>query len=146
MKIDHIGYLTRDIAKSIEIFKQLGFTQESGVISDHEVENTECGALPRNVYLCFLTNGAYRVELVSPMNQDSVVANMLIRQGDGPYHICYQIGSIQEKTEELKNLGWVVVSKPTEAVAFNGDKVAFLYKKNVGFIELREVQADGKGK
>ena len=54
MKIDHIGYLVKDINKSIDAFLQLGFTQESEVFIDN-ISNENNKA--RNVDICFLRNG-----------------------------------------------------------------------------------------
>ena len=144
MKIDHIGYLTHDMEKAIRLFEGLGFTQETNVIVDDKVKREGDHPLnsPRNVRLCFLTNGSYCVELVNPMDESSAAAGMLKRQGDGPYHICYQTPRLQEKVEEMKGAGWIVVQKPAWAVAFESGGVAFLFKKNVGLIELREVSEE----
>ena len=127
MFVDHIGYLTHDINKAILLFTQMGFVQETEII-------VGCGSdgerfAPRNVYLCFLTNGDYRVELVSPVDEHSIVSKILKKQGDGPYHICYQVSDIYEKIEQLKASGWLVIQKPASAIAFKGGTVAFFLKK-----------------
>ncbi len=122
MFVDHIGYLTHDINKAILLFTQMGFVQETEIIVD---DQAGCGSdgerfAPRNVYLCFLTNGDYRVELVSPVDEHSIVSKILKKQGDGPYHICYQVSDIYEKIEQLKASGWLVIQKPASAIAFKG--------------------------
>ena len=133
MFVDHIGYLTHDINKAILLFTQMGFVQETEIIVD---DQAGCGSdgerfAPRNVYLCFLTNGDYRVELVSPVDEHSIVSKILKKQGDGPYHICYQVSDIYEKTSPQRRL-----------LSRGGGTVAFLYKKNIGMIELVAVRKE----
>ena len=84
MKIDHTGYLVRDMEKALAQFEALGYTRDTDIIED---------SATRNVALCFLHNGAVRIELVSPLHngRPSVVDATLQRQGDGPYHICYRL-------------------------------------------------------
>lgn len=132
MKIDHIGYLVRDIDKALAQFEALGFARETEIIEDSDT---------RNVALCFLRSEGVRIELVSPLHngRPSVVDATLQRQGDGPYHICYRVqGSLADALATLRGQGWLVVTPPAEAVAFGGRKVAFLYRNNVGLIELVE--------
>lgn len=137
MIIDHIGYLVKDINKSIEGFKSLGFTQETDVITD-DIADGKNGA--RNVLLCFLKNDTTRIELVSPIDEESDVYATLKRQGEGPYHICYRVVDIEEGITELKALGWLVLKRPAKAVAFDFSCVAFLFKRGVGMIELVETK------
>lgn len=137
MIIDHIGYLVKDINKSIEVFKSLGFTQETDIITD-DILDEENNA--RNVLLCFMDNETTRVELVSPINESSDVYATLKRQGEGPYHICYRVPDIEESITRLKTSGWLVLKRPSKAVAFDFSCVAFLFKRGAGMIELVETK------
>lgn len=134
MEIDHVGYLTRDIKASITYFQNMGYQVESDIIYDVPEGAYE----GRNILICFLRNGAYRIELVQPYDQSSVVSQTIKRQGEGPYHICYRTHDLQRKMAELKMEGFVIIKDIQKAVAFHGAEVAFLYKKNVGLIELLE--------
>lgn len=139
MKIDHIGYLSKDIYTSINAFKTLGYTQITEVIRD-DIENSD-GA-KRNVFLCFLENGGTKVELVSPIDETSDVYDRLKRHGEGPYHICYQAQNLETAIAELKRSLWLVLKAPAPAIAFDNAKVAFLVKTGVGLIEVVETGKD----
>jgi methylmalonyl-CoA/ethylmalonyl-CoA epimerase len=131
MKINHIGYAVSKINKAIERFQALGFKTETEVIEDKD----------RNVNICFMSNGAYRIELVSVLDTDkkSPIDSYLRSVGDMPYHICYECKDIYMEIDNLMEQKFKVVSKPTEAVAFDKRKVAFLMANNTGLIELVEV-------
>ena len=58
--------------------------------------------------------------------------------GNTPYHLCYSVKDMGEAIGNLKNSGYALVEKPTCAVAFGSKKVAFLYSKHMGIIELLE--------
>lgn len=136
VKIDHVGYLTGNIEKAISEFILLGYHQVSDIIVD-DIEYE--GRPSRNVKLCFLENDEVRIELVAPINEASDVYATLKRQGEGPYHVCYQVEKLEEAIIDMKKSGWVVIREPQMAVAFNYKKVVFLYKRNVGTTELVEV-------
>ncbi len=137
MKVDHIGYLSADINKSIQLFQQLGFKQESAIFVDNILNEEN---ISRNVYICFMRNEDTRVELVCPIDEKSDVYFTLKRQGEGPYHICYQVDNIDDKIGEMKKFGWMMLKRPTKAIAFNNARVVFLFKNGAGTIELVELK------
>ena len=137
MKIDHIGYLVKDINRSIEVFKLLGFSQETDIITD-DIADGDNNA--RNVLLCFMNNETTRVELVSPIDENSDVYATIKRQGEGPYHICYRVADLEESIAELKASGWLVLKRPAKALAFDFSRVVFLFKRGAGMIELVETK------
>lgn len=143
MKIDHIGYLVSDINKSIQVFQRLGYNRETEIFTDN-VSDGDNGA--RNVYICFLRNGRTRIELVSPANEESDVSSILKRQGEGPYHICYRVENIDKtlRTFTGGGTGWLVIKKPTKAIALHNARVAFLFKNGVGMLELVETMGESR--
>ena len=143
MKIHHIGYLVRDIEKSLEMFLAFeGYEQMSGIVNDNCCHDNQLK--PRNVKICFIKNfnnvrgGGTCIELVSPIDTSSDVYKILQRQGEGPYHICYETNNLDDKIAELKSKGWIVVHEPATAVAIQGRRVAFLFKNGMGLIEILE--------
>jgi methylmalonyl-CoA/ethylmalonyl-CoA epimerase len=52
------------------------------------------------------------------------------------------VENMEESILALKKQRYILVSKPTEAVAFSGKQVSFLYHKDVGLIELVESPAE----
>lgn len=128
MKIHHTGYVVEDIDKALKEFIVLGY----------EVVSEKCFDEKRNIMIQFVKNGTYLIELVCPLNDNSPVKNILKKVGSTPYHFCYETANILDKTEELKKLGYLVIAEALEAPAINNKKVVFLFKNNVGIIELVE--------
>lgn len=128
MLVNHIGYLVKDINKSIAEFEKLGYIRESEVYND----------LDRGVAICFIINGTVRVELVAPLAKQSPVSNLLGKAGESPYHICYISTDIEQDIKQLINDKYMIVVPKSPAIAFSGKQVVFLYKKYVGLIELVE--------
>lgn len=78
------------------------------------------------------------VELLSPADDKSPVVQILEKNGVTPYHICYSVDDLEEAIKSLRKLRYMVVSKPKPACAIENRRVAFLYHKDMGLIELVE--------
>ena len=128
MKIHHIGYAVKNIEDSLNEFKKLGYKTIENKIVDNQ----------RNVMIQFVRNGDYLIELVAPLNKESPVTSLLGKQGNSPYHICYKTNNLEKEINDLGNNGFVVISNLLKAPAINNKKVIFLYKKEIGLIELVE--------
>ena len=137
MKIHHIGYAVKDIEKSKKSFQQIGYRDEGNIVIDRA----------RSIKILFMENDGQRVELIEPYCENgqggraSPVDRYLLKQKDMavPYHLCYEVSDIDEKIGELRKQKFLLVEPPKEAPAINDAKVAFLYKRTVGLIELAEV-------
>jgi len=128
MKIHHVGYAVKNIDTSLNDFKKLGFKEITARILDEQ----------RSVFIQFIKNGDYVVELIEPSNDNSPINNILSKIGNSTYHLCYEIDDIEKSINELKSDKYVIIEVSKEAIAINNKKVAFLYKKNIGIIELVE--------
>lgn len=126
LKIHHIGYLVKKIEKAKEAFASLGYQIEQDTVRDDI----------RRVDICFLIKDGYRVELVSPFSEDSVVAGLLKKYKNTPYHICYEADDPQAAYLELTGNGFTAIDTPTPAPALGGCDVVFLTSPVIGMIEL----------
>lgn len=126
MKIHHIGYAVKDLEDSIKEFEKLGYNRVENKIIDKK----------RKVIIQFIKNGDYLIELVAPLNKESSVTSLLKKQGSSPYHICYEANDIDKEIKEMSNSGFTIITKLSEAPAIDNKKVVFLYKRNIGLIEL----------
>ena len=126
MKIHHIGYLVNNIEKSIEQFLLLGFELEKETLLDDY----------RKVEIAFLINDGYRIELVSPVDQDSDVGELYKKYKDAPYHICYLSNDYKRDIDSLVSKGYIIMNESQVAPALDYKKVIFLYKRNIGIIEI----------
>lgn len=126
LKIHHLGYLVKKIEKAKEAFASLGYQVEQDTVRDDI----------RKVDICFLIKDGYRVELVSPISEDSVVAGLLKKYKNTPYHICYEADDPQAAYRELTENGFIAIDTPTPAPALGGCEVVFLTSPVIGMIEL----------
>lgn len=138
MKFHHVGIACYDIEKTSQFYVALGYSKTDTVYDPIQ-----------NVNICFLTEtnlenekniggGNNCIELISPHDEKSPVNKNLQKNGVSPYHLCYSVKDIDTAIQELRSQCFIPVVKPVEAVAFGGKKVAFMFSKDVGLIELVE--------
>lgn len=126
LKIHHIGYLVKKQDRAKQTFRALGYRVEQDTVYDDI----------RKVDISFLVKDGYRVELVSPVSPDSVVANLIRKYKNAPYHICYETDDFETALAELTKEGFLAIDTPTPAPALSGRSVVFLTSPVAGMIEL----------
>ncbi len=126
----HIGIACRDIEKTLGFYRVLGY--EASAVTDDPIQQ---------VRVCFLVKGGEpRLELLEPVGDDSPVKRTLETAGVTPYHLCYEVEDITAAIDELRRQRFLLVSGPVPACAMDDRRVAFLFKKDNGLIELVEAQ------
>lgn len=120
---NHIGYAVKDIDKTAEFYRNAGYSITETVLEESQ-----------HVYSAFLyKEGAPTIELVSPTSEDSPIMDILKRNGVMPYHMSYNVESIQDAINGLRKSKFLIINGPIER---EKDIFAFLYNKNVGLIEI----------
>ena len=129
LSFHHIGIACRDIERTAAFYTAMGYTA-APVVEDPL----------QHVNVCFLDkDGAPRVELLSPLDDQSPVQRTLDTAGVAPYHMCYEVEDIEAAIARLRSAQrFLLVSGPVAACAMDDRRVAFLYQKNTGLIELVE--------
>lgn len=128
LSFHHIGIACHDIGRTVAFYEAMGYT--AAPVVDDEVQH---------VKVCFLDkHDAPRIELLEPLDDQSPVARTLSTSGVSPYHLCYQVTDIDVAVKSLRSERFLLVSGPVPAVAMDDHRVAFLFKKDVGLIELVE--------
>ena len=124
----HIGIACRDIGKTRDFYVSMGYVP-ADVVDDPL----------QHVKVCFLDKeGAPRIELLAPLDEQSPVLRTLESSGVSPYHICYQVSDIEEAIAGLRQQRFLVVNGPVPACAMGDRRIAFLYQRHTGLIELVE--------
>lgn len=126
----HIGIACRNIEETASFYISLGYLKTEIVYDPVQ-----------NVHICFLNSqnhDAPCIELISPHDETSPIYNNLQKNGVSPYHICYTTENLEESILELKKQKFLIVSRPSPAIAFNGKRVCFLASKIAGLVELVE--------
>jgi len=126
-KIEHIGYITKNIEKTAETFKVLGYSAEDIVNDDTQ-----------KTRICFLRkDGEVAIELVEPYPENATMLKML-KKGATPYHTCYTVSDVQVVYDQLKDLGFAPLFTPVAAPAFGNRLICYFWKNDIGLIEVVE--------
>ena len=124
----HIGIACRDIDKSKAFYIDQGYTAALAMLDPLQ-----------RVKVCFLEKqGAPRLELLEPVGDDSPVARTLAASGVTPYHLCYEVVDLEDAITRLRARRFLLVNGPVPACAMGDKRVAFMFQKNTGLIELVE--------
>jgi len=127
-KLHHVGYATREIAKSRRLYEDMGFTAATDVFHDPI----------QKVRVVFMSTGtSVLVELVEPADPNSPVSNFLTKHGPGLHHLCYEVGDLEAACARMRDQGGIITCAPVPAVAFAGRRIAFVFRRD-GLIELLE--------
>lgn len=125
-EIDHIGYAVHDILDTAKYYIDGGWNISQ--IYDENIQNTK---------IAFLTKlGMLKIELVSPLNGESPVDNVLKHNGVSPYHICYVVDDMMAAVEELYEEGFKPLFMPVQSIAMNNREICYMYHIELGAIEL----------
>lgn len=130
---NHLGIAVADFEQAVAFYTEvLRFGIISGPVEDPI----------QQVKLCFLGSAVQKgsvFEIICPLHLDSPV-NGYLSKGIGAYHVCYEVGGLEETLVELRSKGCLVISKPVPAVAFGGRMIAWCFTPTRQLIELLEVQ------
>jgi len=128
MKIHHLGFLSKNMEKTVRSFKDLGMIELLNVEDDL-----------RQVNLTFLSSCTGEIiEVISPSGKNSVVAKLTNKFSNSVYHICFESLDIEGDIRELEKKDFILLVPPESAIAFNNNRVAFLFNEYSGIVELVE--------
>lgn len=129
LSFHHIGIACHDIEKSKAFYLDQGYVAATTVYDPLQ-----------RVYVCFLEKpGAPRLELLQPEGEDSPVARTLKTAGVTPYHLCYEVEDLDDAIARLRiSRRFLLVNGPVPACAMGDRRVAFMFQKHTGLIELVE--------
>jgi len=129
MKINHLGIAVKSIAISTQKYESgLGWKKSTGIIHDPI----------QKVKILFMEDDhGNRYELLEPVSDDSPI-NRILEKRTSLYHFCYEVQDIKLKIKELTKKGFTLISGPVEAVAFDGNLIAFLINWDNLIVELLE--------
>lgn len=124
----HIGIACRDIDKTKAFYLQQGYTATPTV--DDPLQHVRISFLNKE--------GAPRLELLEPLDEQNPVSRTLATAGVTPYHMCYEVRDLESAIAELRTQRFLLVNGPVPACALENRRIAFMFQKNTGLIELVE--------
>lgn len=130
MKIHHYGLAVKNIEKSMEVFRLLGYE-----VGDVIIDPTQ------KVQLSFIKppSGAL-IELVCDRDENGPTSRLVNKQGSGFYHVCFEVDDMEQAIKDFKCKKYSLLHQPTAAVAFDGREIAWMYHQDIGLIELLEAE------
>ena len=129
LKVHHIGYAVPSIESARAEFEALGWTVCGDVTDDAS----------RKVRIQFLRLGDEVIELVAPLTDDSPIKKTLQKGSGTPYHICYEVDSLEAAEADLKSKRFIVFKKSSPAPAIGMRRVEWFYSRHGGILELVEL-------
>lgn len=139
LKIDHIGYVVKNLRESKLYFeKNYKFKPLTNIIYEkaHGV---------KLIFLDMGNNSVPALELIQPVSKKSKVYNFLSSKGENYHHIAYEVNSIDKSLKEFKKKNFIQISNIVPGAGHNLTKTIWLMGKKMELVELIEKQK-GKNK
>lgn len=82
-----------------------------------------------------------KIELLSPLGENSPIARFLARTGGGMHHICYEVEDIYAARRQLLDAGLGILGDSEPKIGAHGKPVLFLQPKSFSgtLIELEQI-------
>ncbi|MCC7009039.1 MAG: VOC family protein [Acidobacteria bacterium] len=121
---------------SAAVFDHVGMAVRS--IRDLADENTAVIEDPvQRVSVAFVDWGGVRIELIEPLGSASPIDNSLTK-GQVLVHLCFRVPDLDRALSQARRAGLVQLARPVPAPAFDGRRIAWLFSRAAGLIELVE--------
>jgi methylmalonyl-CoA/ethylmalonyl-CoA epimerase len=120
-RLNHVAIAVRDIAKAAGVYRDLLGAQVSEAVPQPE----------HGVTTVFITLPNTKIELISPLGDNSPIAKFLERMPDGGiHHVCYEVDDILVARDALRKLGARVLGDSEPKIGAHGKPVLFLHPKD----------------
>jgi LAO/AO transport system kinase len=129
LRLDHLGVAVRSIAAARGFYEGLGLRVEGEETVEAE-----------GVRVAMVPLGEVRVELLEPVEEESVVGRFLARRGEGLHHIALRCGDLEGVFARLKERGVRLVNERI-GVGAGGHRYFFVHPASTGGV-LVEMVAD----
>jgi|PlaIllAssembly_1097288.scaffolds.fasta_scaffold559670_2 methylmalonyl-CoA/ethylmalonyl-CoA epimerase len=130
-KIDHIGIAVKDLEQAIRLYKE-AFGIEPSLVYESEYTKAK---------IAFFPIGQTRIELIQPINPESVMGKFLEKKGEGIHHISFNVKDVDKSLSELEMKGIQLIDRKARKVREN-EKVAFLSPKSTNGVLIELIQED----
>jgi methylmalonyl-CoA/ethylmalonyl-CoA epimerase len=130
-KLDHIGIGVKDLDQAINLYKDV-FGIEPSLVYESEYTKAR---------IAFFPIGETRIELIQPVDPESVMGKFLEKKGEGIHHVSYKVKDVDSSLAELEKKGVQLIDKKSRKVREN-EKVAFLHPKSTNGVLVELIQED----
>jgi methylmalonyl-CoA/ethylmalonyl-CoA epimerase len=130
-KLDHIGIAVKDLDQAMKLYRDT-FGIEPSLVYESSYTKAK---------IAFFPIGEVRIELIQPVNPESVVGRFLEKKGEGIHHIAYSVKDVDRSLAELEMKGVQLIDKKSRKVREN-ERVGFLHPKSTNGVLVELIQED----
>lgn len=91
----------------------------------------------QRVSVAFVETHGIRLEFIEPLGEHAPIASSL-EKGHKLVHLCFRVPELALAIESGRKNGFHCIAKPVPAKAFDDRKIAWLFSRTYGLIELLE--------
>lgn len=133
MRMNHLGYATRNLEEAINAFLNLGYSKVHGDVKHH---------VPKNMYVQRVKLGDLVVEIMAPADtsKPSFVSEKLDATTE-PFvlhHLCYDVEDIHKAVDDFMATGEYTIHEAITSGVFQKNQICFLRHKQIGLVEFFE--------
>jgi methylmalonyl-CoA/ethylmalonyl-CoA epimerase len=128
LRIHHYGLATDDLERSMETLSSLGYRLGEITLDPVQKVRVIFASRPQEAM----------IELICDVDESGPTHRMISKVGNGLYHMCYEVGDLEETMAQLREKGFLLMHAPVPAAACEGKKIAWMYNRYIGVIELLE--------
>jgi len=126
--IDHLGVAVKSIEAALGIYEgQLGMQVALRETVAHE-----------KVHVAMLPAGGPRIELLEPVEPDSVIGRFLARRGEGLHHVALRVPDLNAAIERLRAAGARLLNEPQTGAG--GHRYVFVHPASTAGVLLELIQ------
>lgn len=131
-KFHHIGFAVASIEKAKPFYLSAGY-----VVSEPVIEPVQ------KVRVAYARRDGFpTMELLEPLDDTAPVCKILAKNGNTPYHCCYEVPDIKATIVEARKEGFLPLGRPVPGHGLDDALMIFLYNKNVGLVQVMETKHD----
>tara|TARA_A100001011_G_scaffold396446_1_gene494335 strand:- start:851 stop:1255 length:405 start_codon:yes stop_codon:yes gene_type:complete len=130
-KLNHVAIAVNDISSATETYRDIFCAQVSEPLDQPE----------HGVTVVFITLQNTKIELISPLGNNSPINNFLIKNKNGGiHHICYEVNNLELAINNLTNNNYRIIGDNDPKIGAHGKPVIFLHPSdfNGTLIELQQ--------
>lgn len=134
LKVDHVGIVVKDIIEHYQTHMKHLFADAclGPIIHDPA----------QKVRVAFVKLNGASIELIEPAAEDSPVSSMINGKQASIYHMCFKVNDLDVQLKKCRKSGMIIVCPPKAAVAFNGNRIAFVMGRDKLLWEFVEEKYD----
>ncbi len=127
-RIDHLGIAVRSIDRALEFYRdQLGLSVSLRETVAHEKVN-----------VAMLPLGEPRIELLEPVEADSVIGKFIEKRGEGLHHVAIRVPDLSASVERLRGAGAKLLNEPRAGAG--GHLYVFVHPSSTGGVLIELIQ------